>query len=88
MFSNYCGLRRKAYAFHMQRTTHTRHDQANNGTGEITWVTAGELARRYRVTRQCITRWAREGLPSIKFNKTRRFDLEKCAAIIEGRTKP
>ncbi len=56
---------------------------------EPTFVKAKFLATRYAVTTACILQWAKLGkLPCVRFQETVRFDLEACAAIIEGTDRP
>lgn len=49
-------------------------------------VTARFLAERYKVTAECIGRWAKLGkIPCIRFQGTVRFNLADVRAKIEGR---
>ena len=54
--------------------------------GIPTFLTPAEVAKIYKVTPQAIRNWAREGkIPSIRFGRVLRFDLEKVRDVIENR---
>jgi excisionase family DNA binding protein len=54
--------------------------------GIPTFITPAEVAKIYRVTPQAVRNWAREGkIPSIRFGRITRFDLEKVRDVIENR---
>ena len=49
------------------------------------FVKARDIAEIYGVTVPCVFKWARDGkIPSVAFESTVRFDLEKVRAKIEG----
>jgi hypothetical protein len=52
-------------------------------------VPAKDIAERYSVTAKIVRKWARLGvLPVVKFNcRCVRFDVEKCDAAVERRTR-
>ena len=51
-----------------------------------TFITPLEVAKIYKVTSQTILNWERQGkLPSIRFGRVVRFDLEKVRDVVEKR---
>jgi excisionase family DNA binding protein len=57
-----------------------------HGIALPTFITPAEVARIYKVTPQAVRNWAREGkIPSIRFGRVLRFDLEKIRDVIENR---
>ena len=57
-----------------------------DGSGIPTFLTPVEVAKIYRVTSTTILNWERQGkIPSIRFGRMVRFDLEKVRDIVEKR---
>jgi predicted site-specific integrase-resolvase len=52
-------------------------------------VSVKEIAARYSVAAKTVRRWATIGLlPTVRFNcRCIRFDVEKCDAIVNKRTR-
>jgi excisionase family DNA binding protein len=50
------------------------------------FVTAKHIAKIYNVTASTVYKWAEAGrIPCVSFLGTRRFDLAKVRAVIEGK---
>lgn len=60
----------------------------SNTSGELneSFVTAEDIAKRYKVTSRAVLTWAAQGvIPSIRIgNKTIRFKLSAVKAALEG----
>jgi len=57
-----------------------------HNAGIPTFLTPAEVAKIYKVTPQSIRNWAQQGkIPSIRFGRVIRFDLEKVRDVIEKR---
>lgn len=53
----------------------------------IRYITISELAKNLKTTEQSIRNWMKQGLPSLKIGRLRRFDPEAVQKWIDDQNK-